>query len=79
MRQDVADLEAEYAEKKKAYDATMAGLDSEAVALDQKVKGYRQEITTWQSKLHMLNANVSFKETANERIAQEMKAYIGGI
>jgi intraflagellar transport protein 81 len=56
----------------------MAGLDSEAVALDQEVKGYRKEITANQSKLHLLNTSLAFKDASNERVAQEMKAYIGG-
>jgi intraflagellar transport protein 81 len=78
IRQNVSDLESEYADKKRAYDATMAGLDSTAVALDQEVKAYRAEITGTQSKLHLLNTSISFKEAGNERVAQEMKAYIGG-
>lgn len=68
----------EYADKKKAYDATMAGLDSEAVSLDQEVDALYQEITQMQSKLHLLSCTLAYHEQTNDRIVQEMKSYIGG-
>ncbi|KAJ3091770.1 Intraflagellar transport protein 81 [Quaeritorhiza haematococci] len=78
LRQQTQDLEAEYAEKKKVYDATMVGLDSEAWSLDQEVKGYRQDILNDQSRYHYLNMMSNVLEINNERVLQEMKAYIGG-
>lgn len=56
----------------------MAGLDSEAVSLDQEVKALRNQIQNLHSRLHYLNTMIGYKEILNERVIQEMKAYIGG-
>ncbi|KAJ3044268.1 Intraflagellar transport protein 81 [Rhizophlyctis rosea] len=78
LRQQAQDLETEYTEKKKAHDALMVGLDSEAIQLDQEVKGYRQDIQTDQSRMFYLNLQIEMLEIAHDRVMQEMKAYIGG-
>ncbi|KND05085.1 uncharacterized protein SPPG_00760 [Spizellomyces punctatus DAOM BR117] len=78
MRSQVQELETEYGEKKRLYDATMVGLDSEAVQLEQEVKLYRQDILNDQSRYHYLNMQIGLADITNERIMQEMKAYIGG-
>ncbi|KAJ3222648.1 Intraflagellar transport protein 81 [Clydaea vesicula] len=78
LRQTIQELEGDYSEKKKSFDAMMAGLDSEAVGLDHEVKGYKQEILNDQSRFFYLNTMIKFKDVTNERVMQEMKAYIGG-
>ncbi|KAJ3274270.1 Intraflagellar transport protein 81, partial [Borealophlyctis nickersoniae] len=78
LRQQTLDLEMEYNEKKRVYDATMSGIDSEAVQLEQEVKSLRQDIQTDQSRMHYLNAQIELIDIAHERVTTEMKHYIGG-
>ncbi|TPX69293.1 hypothetical protein SpCBS45565_g02540 [Spizellomyces sp. 'palustris'] len=78
MRSQVQELETEHGEKKRLYDATMVGLDSEAIQLEQEVKLYRQDILNDQSRYHYLNMQIGLADITNERIMQEMKVYIGG-
>ncbi|KAI9209448.1 uncharacterized protein BJ171DRAFT_564624 [Polychytrium aggregatum] len=78
LRQPVQDLEAEYHEKKRIYDSTMAGLTSETTQIEQEVKSYRQDIMNDQSREHYLNTMIEICEIAQERVMHEMKAYIGG-
>ncbi|KAJ1562699.1 Intraflagellar transport protein 81 [Cladochytrium tenue] len=78
LRSRASDLESEYHDKKRLYDATMVGIDSDAVQLEQEVKGYRQDISNDQSRFHYLSTMINLTDINQERILQEMKSYIGG-
>ncbi|KAJ3068337.1 Intraflagellar transport protein 81 [Rhizoclosmatium hyalinum] len=78
LRVVASDLEADYVEKKRHYDGMMVGLDSEAVKLEQEVKGYRQDIQNDQSRYHYLNMSIGLIDIAQDKVLNEMKAYIGG-
>ncbi|KAJ3014255.1 UNVERIFIED_CONTAM: Intraflagellar transport protein 81 [Siphonaria sp. JEL0065] len=78
LRVVASDLEADYVERKRHYDGLMVGLDSEAVKLEQEVKGYRQDIQNDQSRFHYLNMSIGLIDVAQEKVLHEMKAYIGG-
>lgn len=78
LRATESEMEAEYMEKKKQFDATMIGIDSESIQLEQDVKGYRQDISNDQSRYHYLGMMINLIDVSQERILQEMKAYIGG-
>ncbi|KAJ3123398.1 Intraflagellar transport protein 81 [Nowakowskiella sp. JEL0407] len=78
IRQAVQELESAYSEKKKQYDATMVGLDSDNIQLEQEVKGYRQDIINDQSRYHYLQQMCHVVDIAQDKIFHEIKAYIGG-
>ncbi|KAI9105390.1 hypothetical protein DFS34DRAFT_599192 [Phlyctochytrium arcticum] len=78
LRQQVQETESEYAEKKKLYDATMVGLESEVSQLEHETKGHKQDIANDQSRIYYLHTQIQQTEVLNERVMQEMKAYIGG-
>ncbi|KAJ3252094.1 Intraflagellar transport protein 81 [Chytriomyces hyalinus] len=78
LRVVASDLEADYVERKRHYDAMMVGLDSEAVKLEQEVKGYRQDIAIDQSRYHYLNMAIGLIDISQEKVLHEMKSYIGG-
>ncbi|KAI8590958.1 hypothetical protein BDZ88DRAFT_412911 [Geranomyces variabilis] len=78
LRAQYSDLESDYNDKKRVYDATMAGLDSEALQLEHEVKTYRQDIQNDQSRYHYLNMQISLADVSHDRVMQEMKSYIGG-
>ncbi|KAJ3316717.1 Intraflagellar transport protein 81 [Blyttiomyces sp. JEL0837] len=78
LRSKASDLEGDYLDRKRHYDATMVGIDSEAIQLEQEVKGYRQDISNDQSRFHYLSMMIGLTDIAQDRILQEMKAYIGG-
>ncbi|KAJ3247337.1 Intraflagellar transport protein 81 [Chytriomyces hyalinus] len=78
LRVAASDLEADYVERKRHYDAMMVGLDSEAVKLEQEVKGYRQDIAVDQSRYHYLNMAIGLIDISQEKVLHEMKSYIGG-
>ncbi|KAI8801008.1 hypothetical protein BJ742DRAFT_48404 [Cladochytrium replicatum] len=78
VRQQCQELEAEYSEKKRVFDAIMLGLDSDANQLDHEVKNYRQDILNDQSRVHYLQQMCQAMDINQERVMQEMKAYIGG-
>ncbi|TPX64496.1 hypothetical protein CcCBS67573_g08402 [Chytriomyces confervae] len=65
-------------ERKRHYDAMMVGLDSEAVKLEQEVKGYGQDIAVDQSRYHYLNMAIGLIDISQEKVLHEMKSYIGG-
>ncbi|KAI9338982.1 hypothetical protein BDR26DRAFT_908510 [Obelidium mucronatum] len=78
LRVVASDLEADYVERKRHYDGLMVGLDSEAIKLEQEVKGYRQDIQNDQSRFHYLNMSIGLIDIAQDKVLHEMKAYIGG-
>ncbi|KAL6632299.1 hypothetical protein U3516DRAFT_532105 [Neocallimastix sp. 'constans'] len=78
LRTKAQDLETDYIEKKKVYDTTIASLESDSCALEQEVRGYRQDIINDQSRYHYLNAMLNISEISLDRVLQETKAYIGG-
>ncbi|KAI9017177.1 hypothetical protein BC832DRAFT_596490 [Gaertneriomyces semiglobifer] len=78
MRQKVQDAETEYKEKKRLYDATVAGIESEVMQLEHDVRAYRQDVDNDQSRFHYLNVQIEMTDVAQQRVMQEMKAYIGG-
>ncbi|KAI9349273.1 hypothetical protein DFJ73DRAFT_789978 [Zopfochytrium polystomum] len=85
LRTVAGDMETEYLAKKKQYDATMVGIDSEAIQLEQEVKGYRQDINNDQSRYHYLSMMIGLTDIillsariSLRKVLQEMKAYIGG-
>ncbi|KAJ3417510.1 Intraflagellar transport protein 81 [Chytridiales sp. JEL 0842] len=61
------DLESDYLEKKKYYDAIMVGIDSEAMQLDQEVRTYKQDIASDQSRYHYLHTSLNLSDIAQER------------
>lgn len=78
LRQESQDMESEFQEKKRIYDATLVGVNSEVSRLEQEVKGYRQDLLNDQSREHYLNMMIGICEIGQDRALQEMKAYIGG-
>ncbi|KAI8895679.1 hypothetical protein BC833DRAFT_600460 [Globomyces pollinis-pini] len=77
MRQEALEIETTYSEKKRIYDATMIGIDNETNALDNELKTLKLEIRNDQSKYHHLNQMLQQSEIAQDRVMNEMKAYIG--
>ncbi|KAJ3103095.1 Intraflagellar transport protein 81 [Phlyctochytrium planicorne] len=78
LRSNAAEVEAEYMEKKRIFDATMVGIESETTHILNEVKGFQQDIVNDQSRYHYLNCMILNAEISQERVLQEMKAYIGG-
>ncbi|KAJ3370708.1 Intraflagellar transport protein 81 [Kappamyces sp. JEL0680] len=72
LRQEAQEIQAEYDEKKRIYDSTME-LDS----LRLQVDTLKQEIRAGQSKYHQLNHAIQNFEISQDRVMNEMKAYIG--
>ncbi|TPX60824.1 hypothetical protein PhCBS80983_g01510 [Powellomyces hirtus] len=77
LRVQLSELESQYAERKRTYDATMAGLDSEALQIATDVKTFRQDISNDQSRYHYLNMQIALADVSHDRVMQEMKSYIG--
>ncbi|KAI8916880.1 hypothetical protein BC831DRAFT_485830 [Entophlyctis helioformis] len=78
LRQQAQELEAEYIEKKRLYDATIIGIESETAELEQEIKSNRQDIANDQSRYHYLQSMLRLTEISQDRVMSEMKAYIGG-
>ena len=78
LRQQHEELETNYNEKKRIYDAALAGLDSEVNTLDQQVKLFQQDIQNDQTRYHYLNSMMRLLDISQDRVMGEMKAYIGG-
>lgn len=75
VRQQVSDIESDYLEKKKAYDAVMAGLEGEVVATEQEVRNMKQDIISMQTRTEHLNSMMQLKLAQEERVAEEIKSY----
>jgi intraflagellar transport protein 81 len=78
LREAHGEMESQYTEASQAYSASLAGIQSEAVALEREVSGYQRDITSDQSKYAQLNALMNLLDIEQDRILQEMKAYVGG-
>ncbi|KAK6099452.1 hypothetical protein MT418_000867 [Batrachochytrium dendrobatidis] len=78
LRQDAQELEINYLEKKRIYDATLIGVESETTKMDQEMKGNRQDIINDQSRYHYINCMHQLAEISQDRVMAEMKSYIGG-
>ncbi|KAJ3216786.1 Intraflagellar transport protein 81 [Dinochytrium kinnereticum] len=78
LRARAAEVETDYLEKKKVYDATMVGIESETTHIQNEVKGFQQDVVNDQSRYHYLHSMITNAEISQERVLHEMKAYIGG-
>ncbi|KAI8852858.1 hypothetical protein BC829DRAFT_487295 [Chytridium lagenaria] len=78
LRSKAAEVEGEYTEKKKLFDATMVGIESETTHIQNEIKGFQQDIVNDQSRYHYLHSMITNAEISQERVLHEMKAYIGG-
>jgi intraflagellar transport protein 81 len=85
LRQTHQELETEYTEKKRVYDAALVGIENDVSTLDQQVKQYREDVRNDQSKFHQLNCLMKVTDVAQEKgiyyssiVMGEMKSYIGG-
>ncbi|KAL2920089.1 hypothetical protein HK105_200155 [Polyrhizophydium stewartii] len=78
LRQQAQELETEYLEKKRLYDATIIGLESETAELEMEIKSNRQDIVNDQSRYHYLHSMLRLAEISQDRVMVEMKSYIGG-
>ncbi|KAJ3319005.1 Intraflagellar transport protein 81 [Boothiomyces sp. JEL0866] len=77
LRQEAQELDNIYTEKKRIYDTTMIGLESENSNLDQDIRNLRNDIRNDHSRYHHLNQLIQQSEIAQDRVMNEMKAYIG--
>jgi intraflagellar transport protein 81 len=77
MRQEAQELDTQFQEKKHQYDTVMYSLDAETAKLEQDIKQFKQEFQTNLSKYHHLNQMVQQAEIAQDKVMNEMKAYIG--
>ncbi|KAJ3252478.1 Intraflagellar transport protein 81 [Boothiomyces macroporosus] len=77
LRQEAQELDNIYTEKKRIYDTTMIGLESENSNLDQEIRNLRNDIRNDHSRYHHLNQLIQQSEIAQDRVMNEMKAYIG--
>ncbi|KAI8825704.1 uncharacterized protein EV422DRAFT_563535 [Fimicolochytrium jonesii] len=78
LRQESQELESDYTEKKRLYDATMVGLESESHSLSTTLKTLHSDIHLTTSRYHYLHMHTSLLDTSLDRVMQEMKSYIGG-
>nr|KAG5694660.1 hypothetical protein BaRGS_003938 [Batillaria attramentaria] len=76
LRERVQELTPEYDNKKQIYERTAAGLESNMSKLEQEVRGYTEECRAEESRYHYLHCMMGILQQQQERIAQEMKAYV---
>ena len=77
MRQEAQDLDLEYQSKKQQYDAVMFSLETESTKIEQDIKNFKQEYQSNLSKYHHLNQMIQRAEITQDKVMNEMKAYIG--
>jgi intraflagellar transport protein 81 len=70
------ELTPDYDSKKQVYERTSAGLESNMSKLEQEVRGFSEECRAEESRYHYLHSMMGVLERQQERIAEEMKAYV---
>lgn len=76
LRERVQEITPDYDNKRQLYERTSAGLESNMSKLEQEVRGYAEECRGEESRFHYLHCMMGILEQQQERIAQEMKAYV---
>ncbi|XP_070538822.1 intraflagellar transport protein 81 homolog [Ptychodera flava] len=76
LRQRCQEIQQVYDEKKAQYDTMAAGLESNRSKLEQEVRAYREECAQEESRFHYLNCMTKIIELQQQRVADEMKAYV---
>ncbi|XP_050404861.1 intraflagellar transport protein 81 homolog [Patella vulgata] len=76
LRETMQTQTPEYENKKAAYDRCQAGLESNMQKLEHEVRGYREEVKAEESRYHYLSGMMTIMETQQQRINEEMKAYV---
>ncbi|XP_041356765.1 intraflagellar transport protein 81 homolog [Gigantopelta aegis] len=76
LREQLATLQPEYEQKKVAYDRTAAGLDSNMTRLEQEVRAFSEECRAEESRYHYLSSMIHMLDLQQQKISNEMKAYV---
>ena len=77
LRQQHQELQAIHAEKKVTYDTVYAGVDAKKSHLELEVRSYWEEKTAHESQYHYLQAMKQSIELQQQKVAAEMKSYMG--
>jgi hypothetical protein len=62
--------QAEYTEKKKAYESAKLGHESKMSKLDSEVSGYKEELSSAESQYHTVNCELKIVDAYVMRVAQ---------
>ena len=76
MRQQVQDKEAEYEEKKHAYDTLSLQLESSMSRVEQEVKKFQEEILANETKHQLMELRNRNLELLLQRAHDEIKLYV---
>ncbi|XP_077987747.1 intraflagellar transport protein 81 homolog [Glandiceps talaboti] len=76
LRQRCQEIQQVYDEKKSQYDTMAAGLESNRSKIEQEVRAYREECSQEESRYHYLNCMIKVIELQQQRVTDEMKAYV---
>ena len=76
MRQQVQDKEAEYEEKKHAYDTLSLQLESSMSRVEQEVKKFQEEILANETKHQLMELRNRNLELMLQRAHDEIKLYV---
>ncbi len=76
LRQQSADMQLEYDEKKQGYDTLLLQLESGMSRLEQEVKKTQEEIISNETKYHTMEMQMVLQELWQERAQTELKTYV---
>ncbi|XP_067948195.1 intraflagellar transport protein 81 homolog [Watersipora subatra] len=76
LRQRHQEVSQLYDAAKSKYDAAAAGYENSRSKVENEVRSYREEIAAGESRLFYLNSMMKIIENQNQKIANEMKAYM---
>lgn len=76
LRQRAQEMQSEYQDKKSNYETVSAGLESKRSKLEQEVRAYREECSAEESRYHYLNSMKIINQVQQQKVADEMRAYV---
>lgn len=68
VRAKFQEMEADHTEKKKQYEATVAGYESKSAKLHSEVKGYTSDCSTDETQYHYINCMASVMDAQIKRV-----------
>lgn len=73
LRQKSQDLQVEFDQKKAAYDAVAAGLESDVHKLEQEISKLQEKLSSLESKQYLMKCNTEYFEVHQKMLDDEIK------